>query len=413
MGSLVRFVAPLVLVAGIAPVAASAQVDSSALSGDWGGVRTRLLQDGISLHADYVSETFTVADGGRRRGTAYTDQIRFGADFDMGRMAGWTGTTLHLTFNDRSGKGLSSSYISNRLPVQEAYGGQYLKLTELSVEQSMDNGRLDLRAGFFAMGNDTGGMALGCNLVNAAFCAHPLSLSGDSGWYNYPNARWGFAVRYRLRPDLIVRTGLYQVNAALSTQKNAFNPWARGTTGTLIPLELEYDPGSQSLPGHYKIGLYRDASRVAREAAAGTVKGRSGLYLLADQTLVRQGNRGLAIFGQWTINPQGTAQITRWAAAGLVKTGTFSQRDQDTIALGLVFAKLNPRLRQANPEPVADGGYVPPPAGETVVELSYGYQIRPGLSLRPDVQYIIDPGAFTYRPIANALAFGAQVKAQF
>jgi hypothetical protein len=183
-------------------------------------------------------------------------------------------------------------------------------------------------------------MALGCNLVNAAFCAHPLSLSGNSGWYNYPNARWGAAVRYRLRPDLAIRTGLYQVNPRLSEEGNAFRPFAHGTTGVLLPVEVEYDPGaaegSRVLPGHYKLGVYYDMSRVARQAESGTVDGRYGIYLLADQMVLREGDdgRGLSIFGQFTANPRASAQIIRWYAAGLVKTGTFKGRDSDTIALG-------------------------------------------------------------------------------
>jgi porin len=387
------------------------------MAGDWGGARTEAAEAGVTFRGDYVSETFSVLDGGLRRGGGYTQQIRVGADFDMDRLAGWSGAVVHLTFNDRRGKGVSSDVVGNRLPIQEAYGGQYARLTELSVEQRFDGGRLDLRAGFFAMGNDLGGMAIGCNLVNAAFCAHPLSMSGDSGWYNYPNARWGVAARYAVRPDLLVRTGVYQVNPALNDKRNAWRPFAAGSTGVMLPLELEYDRGAAGgLPGHYKLGAYYDSSRVTRQGESGTVKGRYGVYLLADQMIWREGrgNRGLSLFGQFTSNPKASAPITRWYEAGLVKTGTFPGRDADTIALGLIHARLNPRLRQAYVDtaaPPVDYGALP--AGETAIELSYGWQANRWLTVRPDVQYIMEPGAFGYRDTPNALAVGAQVKAQF
>ncbi len=388
--------------------------DATTMTGDWGGARTRLVAAGVTLRADYVSETFDAVQGGLRHGAAYTDQFRFGADFDMGRLAGWSGTTLHLTFNDRSGKGLSSSYIGNRLPVQEAYGGQYAKLTEASIEQNLADGRLDLRAGFFAMGTDLGGMALGCNLVNAAFCAHPLSLSGDSGWYNYPNARWGLAVRYRLGADLLLRTGLYQVNPSLGTKGNAFKPFAKGTTGVMAPLELEYDPGAATSPGHYKLGVYYDNSRAARQGESGTVKGRYGAYVLADQTVLSYGGHSLAVFGQYTQNPKASAQITRWEALGLVQSGTFRGHDADTIAVGIVHAELNAHLHQVAEEEMASAdSYAALPAGETVLGLSYGWQVQRWLILRPDVQYVIDPGAFSSRVTPNAVAIGLQVKSQF
>ncbi|WP_241127583.1 carbohydrate porin [Novosphingobium terrae] len=391
------------------------------MTGDWGGLRTRINDAGVTLRGDYVSESFAVVDGGQRRGTSYAQQIRWGADFDMGRIAGWKGTSVHVTFNDRRGVGTSSDFVGNRLPIQEDYGGLYTRLTEASIEQVLDGGRLDIRIGFFAMGNDLGGLAMGCNFVNAAFCAHALSLSGDSGWYNYPNARWGGAVRYRLRPDITFRTGVYQVNPSLGDEANAFKPFAAGTTGALIPFEVEYDPGvrpgSRVLPGHYKLGAYYDTSRVAREAETGTVKGRYGVYVLADQMIWREANpaRGLSIFGEYTAQPAVSAQITRWYGAGLLKTGTFKGRDADTIGLGFIYAKLNPRLRAAH-----EATSVTSPTGgqqllfgEAVVEASYGIQVRPWLNVRPDIQYVIDPGAFSYKHIPNALAVGTQVRSQF
>ncbi|WP_132386178.1 carbohydrate porin [Novosphingobium sp. PhB165] len=390
------------------------------LTGDWGGLRTDLVDAGVTFRGDYVSESFAAVKGGLRQGTAYTQQVRMGADFDMGRIAGWSGTTFHFTINDRRGVGISSDFVGNRLPIQEAYGGQYTRLTEVSVEQSLIGGQLDVRAGFFAMGNDLGGMALGCNFVNAAFCAHALSLSGDSGWYNYPNARWGAAIRYKLRPDVTIRTGVYQVNPRLNDEDNAWNPFAGGTIGVLLPLEVEYDPGaaagSRVLPGHYKLGAYYDTSRVTEQGGSDTVKGRYGVYLLADQMIWRdgQGSRGLSIFGQFTANPEISSQITRWYAGGFVKTGTFKGRDADTVALGFVHAVVDPRLRRQNVDiaPIP-GSYASLPAGETAIELSYGIQATRWLSIRPDVQYIVEPGAFSFRSTPNALALGCQVKMTF
>ncbi len=390
------------------------------LTGDWGGLRTDLKQAGVTFRGDYVSETLSAVDGGLRKGTTYVQQVRLGADFDMDRLAGVDGATIHVTVNDRRGIGLSSDFVGNRLPIQEAAGGYYARLTEFSWEQSLMAGRLNLRLGYFAMGNDLGGMPIGCTFVNAAFCAHPLSMSGDSGWYNYPNARWGAAVRFKLRPDVTIRTGVYQVNPRLNDEDNAWHPFAGGTTGVVLPLEVEYDPGagkdSRVLPGHYKLGFYYDTSRVTMQGGGGTVKGRHGVYLLADQMIWRDGKgpRGLSLFGQATFNPQETGQITRWYAAGLVKNGTFKGRDTDTVGLGFVYAEVDPRLRRAHIDvaPVP-GSYASLPVGETAIEMSYGFQANRWLLIRPDVQYIIDPGAFSYRRTPNALAIGAQVRMQF
>lgn len=396
--------ATLLLAASFSSGAACAD-DDATLTGDWGGARRQWAEAGINFRADYVSESFVNVDGGLKRGSAYAQQVRLGVDLDMEKRAGWNGALLHFTLNDRRGTGLSSDYVGNRLPIQEDYGGLYTRLSELSYEQNIAGGQLNLRLGYFAMGNDLGGIALGCNFVNAAFCAHPLTLSGDSGWYNYPNARWGAAVRYKLRPDLLLRTGVYQVNSKLGDKENAFKPFAAGTTGVILPLEIEYAPDG----GHYKLGVFYDTSRAARQGSSGTVDERYGAYLLAEQMIWREGrgNRGLSVFGQYTAHPEASAPMSRWVGAGLVKTGTFASRDADTLALGFIRATVNPRLRATQ----ADVATLP--SGESVIELAYGWQLRRWLSIRGDLQYIADPGAFSYRKTKNAKAVGVQVRITF
>lgn len=408
---------------GASPMAAAPVVPPSpgraTLTGDWGGLRSHLSKSGVNFRADYVSESFAMVDGGLRRGNGYAQQIRAGVDVDLAKTMGWKGAIFHFTLNDRAGVGASSQIAGNRLPIQEVAGGNYAKLTEFTIEQKLLGDRLDLRLGYYAMGNDLGGMALGCNLVNAAFCAHPLSMSGDTGWYNYPNARWGLTIRYRLLKELTVRTGINQVNPDLSLRRNGFKPFAGGSTGFLVPLEFEYDPGStptsHMLPGHYKLGAYYDSTTVTRQGGGGMVTGRYGLYLLADQMIWRGTHgRGLSIFGQVTANPRNTAPLTRWYAAGFVKTGTFPGRDADTISFGVIQAKVNPNVYALHTEALEQAGsFTALPTGETAVELSYGIQVKRWLNIRPDVQYIIDPGAFSFRNTRNVVALGGQIKAQF
>ena len=219
-----------------------------------------------------------------------------------------------------------------------------------------------------------------------------------------------------------MRTGVFQVNPRLGEESNALHPFASGTAGVLVPLEFEYDPGaaphSATLPGHCKAGVYYDTAEAARQGTTGTVSGRNGMYILADQMIVRDGpgGRGLSLFGQVTVNPRTSAQITRWYAAGLVKTGTFHGRDTDTFAVGVVHAQVNPNLRRAHADAdiTANGdSYAALPAGETVLEASYGWQPRKWPGVRADPQYIVEPGAFSYRSTRNAIALGGQLRIAF
>ncbi|MET0131496.1 MAG: carbohydrate porin, partial [Stenotrophomonas chelatiphaga] len=170
----------------LVPMLASAQsananaYDGQTLTGDWGGTRSELAARGIAFRGDYVGEAMGVVDGGYgETGARYAQQVRVGMDLDMGKLAGWDGGTLHVTLNDRRGRSTSVDFVGNRFPIQEAYGGQYTRLTELSYDQKFADGQSYFKLGYYAMGNQFGLHSLLTHFVNAAFCAHPLAMSGN------------------------------------------------------------------------------------------------------------------------------------------------------------------------------------------------------------------------------------------
>ncbi len=407
------------------PAAAADAYDTDNLFGGWNGERAALVDKGVTLRGDYTGEAMGVVDGGLDTGARYAQQVRVGVDLDMGKLAGWNGGTLRFTLNDRRGNSTSADLVGNRFPIQEAYGGQYTRLSEFSYDQKFNDGRSYFKLGFYAMGNQFGGLSAGTSFVNAAFCAHPLSMSGNSGWYNYPTARWGGEFAEQLTRSVNVRAGWFQVNPNLSGDNvhNAFRPGVSGTTGSLFPVEVTWKPfAGTRLPGVYKFGGYYDSSRVSKKGLdTGAVTGRDGAYVLAEQKAYTPGANpeiGLTAFAEYMASDKDTAQITRWYAIGGLWQG-IGHREKDRIALGYVGADINHRLIDARRATLANAG-VPADSplygltgAEELVELSYSFQVNPWLMLRPDVQYITNPGTFAYTQTDNALAVGLQAKVTF
>lgn len=394
----------------------------STLTGDWNGARSQLEKKGITLTGEYVSETASVLHGGQDRGTRYAQQIRVGATFDLNRLldsehAG----TLQLTLNDRRGRSVSEDLIGNRLPVQEVYGGLYTRLSEFSYANSLFTPDLTYKLGLMAMGNDFGGMTILTNFMNAAFCAHPLSMSGGSGWSNYPNAHFGAELSYRINDSWRVQTAIFDVNPRTNgAPSKAFKPFSSGTTGAIIPLEFIYQ-SQGALPGEYKFGYYHDTSRVERIGnEPGRASGRDGAYILADQTLWQSAShktQNLHLFGQWTVADKSTSPFRHWYSAGLVLNAPFASRPHDAIAIGYGRAIYNEKSRDADIDSMlSQGDYAAASeAGglshaEQLVELTYTLQATPWLSLRPSLQYIKEPGAFSSKAIKDAWVAGVQLK---
>jgi len=419
-----------ILATALLPALASAQssnrYEGKTLTGDWGGTRTDLLERGIAFRGDYVGEAMGVVEGGYgETGTRYAQQVRVGMDLDMGKLAGWDGGAFHFTLNDRRGRSTSVDFVGNRFPIQEAYGGQYTRLTELSYDQTFNAGQSYYKLGYYAMGNQFGLHSLLTHFVNAAFCAHPLAMSGNSGWYNYPMARWGGELAQQVSPSVNVRTGWFQVNPNLggNIERNAFRPFVSGTTGSLFPVEVTWTPAKGSRhAGVYKFGGYYDTSRVDKRGLdPSPTTGRHGAYVLAEQRLTQESadpSRGLTAFAQYMVSDTDTAQIKRWYALGGVYQGIGS-RAHDSIALGYVGADINDRLVDARRATLMSGG-VPSDSplynlsqAEELFELSYSVQVNPWLMIRPDVQYIVNPGTFNYSGTDNAWAVGVQAKVTF
>lgn len=425
--SFVFRLSPAPITAGLLLVLASngamAEADllrRSTFTGDWGGLRHQLEDNGVKFSADYSGETAYNTDGGLHRSARYSQNIKLGVQFDLSRLYGLDNAgKVQLSINDRRGHSASEELVGNRLPIQENFGGLYTRLTELSYERNFTPA-LNIKLGYMAMGNDLGGLDSGtlCNFMNAGFCGHPLNMSGGSGWTNYPNARLGARVKYDLSPAWQVRVAAFNVDP--ESNGNSSRAWKLGpkhTTGTVVPVELVYRLLGE-LPGEYKVGYYYDSSNVKRIGRNDEVAGRGGHYLLIDQAVWNDpgvAGRSLHAFGQYSASSKAASPFTKWYGTGVVLYQPFAGRPRDTLSLGYGRAVPNPRSRAVLEDAAArnDQEFPTIDSAEQLIELSYGYQVTPWLNLRPDLQYIIEPGAFTGADIDNALVVGLQVKASF
>lgn len=400
-------------------------VDSPTLTGDWGGSRSRLEASGVKLTGEYVSETMGLVSGGLKHGARYAQQVRLGATFDLETLLDEADAgTVQLTINDRRGHSASQDLVGNRLPVQEIYGGLYTRLSELSYARSLFTDDLNVKLGWMAMGNDFGGMGILTNFVNAGFCAHPLSMSGGSGWGNYPTAHWGMELKYRISPEWTVQTAWFNVNPETnSASSKAFDLTSSGTTGAILPVELIYN-NLATYDGQYKFGWYYDTSDTARIGQPDSkAAGRHGAYVLVDQMVWRSDStrgRSVRLFAQATDTDTATSPFSHWYAAGAVLSRPCASREHDNVGLAYGRAVFNSRSRDVQIANLERGGDLAQAQsvsnldmGEQLVELSYTAQVTRWLTVRPSVQYVMEPGAFSGKDTQDALLAGVQVKVQF
>ena len=91
--------------------------------------------------------------------------------------------------------------------------------------------------------------------------------------------------------------------------------------------------------------------------------------------------------------------------------GFLPSRPRDFAGFGLAYGSYSGDLRRAEEDQVLTNPTVGVQNWEMTLEWTYGYTVRPGLLVQPDLQFIINPGG--NKAISNALAIGVNLVFNF
>jgi len=408
LGSLV---VPSVAAAGDAP---SFNDD---LLGDWGGWRTRLFNDGFDFQLGYVSETASNVQGGVKQGVRYTDQYTIGTTVDLDKLFKLPNATLQISVTDRNGRNLSADEkLGSLQEVQEVFGrGQTWRITQFWYDQTYFGNTIDWKVGRLAIGGDFA--TFDCDFMNLTFCgAQPGNVVGNY-WFNWPVSEWATRVKANVPNFGYVQIGAFANNPSWLEREYAFylgNPG--GTTGALIPLEVAWLPafGDAHLQGSYKIGawyvtsatpdIFANVDGQPLAVAGGQPKMRDGAYggyVSFVQKLTNPSatdpDIGASAFFNATLADHRTSAETSQIAFGVKYKGMFSSRPKDDIAIAVGRTTANGRLAQGEElENAAGLGPVPVQnSAEYATELYYTVHAASWLDLRPNIQYVHQPGGIS------------------
>jgi porin len=408
-----------ILAAGVIAFPTMAWADDQSLfgdtlTGDWGGLRSRLHDDGVDLSLGYTQESAFNAQGGVKAELRYTDQFSFGSTFDLQKLLGLDNAWFQVSITDRNGRNLSSdAQLGSLQQVQEVFGrGQTWRVTQFWYDQTYFDNELDWKIGRLTEGEDFASFS--CNFMNLTFCGAPPGNIVGSYWYNWPVSQWATRVKATLPDFGYVQLGAYQVNPAYLTSAGSFNLGnPPGTTGALIPFEIGWLPtfgGSEQLKGSYKLGAWYNTSQTADAventqgqllAIAGGQpllrNGAYGWYLNFLQKLTNvspaEPDRGVSAFLNITYADRRTATLDNQIALGLFYTGPFDSRPTDQLGFAIGRTHVNGRVTDSEESQNAAGlAPVGVQHSEYAGEIYYSFHVAGGFYLQPNVQYVHQPG---------------------
>ena len=330
-GGWCRFAVPF-SVAGPAPANAGASATASAaavskplaerdyLLGDWGGLRTRLADKGITFNLLYTGEEFGNPVGGARRGQVFDGLGSAGLDVDFGKLVGdpWKGLLFHVLAYYPHGASGTGKYTRDLGRFSNIDFYDSLRLFELWVDKTMFEGRLSIRIGQLATDAEFATTDTGALFMNADFGALP-TFSFNAPVPIYAIAAPGVRVRLSTKDERFYLQGAaYDGNPDPDTLGDPTPGSRQGTTynhsGTRINLNskegafligqfgfrLNRRPDDKGLPGNYRVGAWyhtdtfsdnrldRLGLSLADPRSAGIARSRRGNYgafLSADQNV--------------------------------------------------------------------------------------------------------------------------------
>ena len=384
------------------------------LLGDWDGKRTELAQKGVKFEANALTDTAYLADGGRDAGESPNTSAQFwlGTQLDLEKLAGWDGVTIRAVMTARQGQSTSIRDLQDPLAPQMANaqgtfgrGNQESRLTELSIEKNFKEQGLSIKAGRLGLGMDFNVMA--CDFASTAFCAAQMGKWQGGIWMNTPVSQWGARVKQQLNSELAVQVGVYEFNPENALERHGWNLDTDNADGVTIPAEVVWTPKSlvNGLPGSYRVGgMYNTADdpKNQKDIISGEAEDRTFAgWLAVEQQLTSTGSgrQGLHSFANFTWHDRVTNKVDNSQQLGLKYIGLVDSQPHDILGLALNRVHVNNRISNPNLDASA----------EYNIELNYSYSPTKWLMLRPNLQYVINPGSTNRVDDAVVLGLGSRI----
>ena len=410
--------------------------DSKWMTGDWGGERTRLIEQGIDIKADYVGEVGANLHGGYNddKTARYSDQFGLGVALDLQKLWGWDNTQAKIQLTNRNGQNISNDRVGDPRAgtlssSQEVYGrGHMVRLTQLWIQHQFLDGKLDVKAGYFGEGEDFN--TFPCEFQNLAFCGSQVGNWATNLWYNWPVSQAALRVKYNITPELYAQIGAYNQNPSQLEHGNGFKLSGSGTKGTVLPVELVWSPKVNDLPGEYRVGYYKSTApaddvkvNITNDGQDYRVRdSKHGYWFVVQQQLTSHNgdaSRGLHIAANATFHDKQTNIVDNYQSLMFVYKGPFDARPKDDIGIGAARIHVNDDVKKSaelinasiGATDYSDPLYTPLRNTEYNYELNYGFHVTNWLTVRPNLQYIAHPGGVDN--VDNALVAGLKIQSTF
>lgn len=405
VGILMRLRSVVVLLVALScSVSLSALMDAQAesnereyLLGDLGGLRDQWSERGLELESILTADLFRNTRGGGKRASAAFFNYDLAVTVDTEKAGAWNGGTFFAYYLGNFGDEISSE-VGDLQGLSNIQAPHTFKLYEAWYNHDFFDGRVSLLFGLHDYNSEFDALEHAGALINSSFGISPdIAQVGPS---IFPTTSLATRLRLQLTEEGYLIAAVYDgvpgdPNDSSRTQirfdsgDGVFSAIETGWVTSAEPVDSDYH--KVALGGWYHTAEFEDFSSRMRDS-------NHGLYGIAEKTILEDDDGGaLGLFLQSGTAQGDRNQVQTYFGGGLTYYGPLKSRPDDTLSLGLAYARLSSDFRRSLE--ASDNG-------ELALEANYRFQLTPYLAVQPDLQFIHNPGADP--ELSDALVVGVR-----
>lgn len=348
----------------------------------------------VTVSGQVTADSWRNLRGGLKRGSASLYDLQLRVDVDAEQAFGWRGASLSASVLHHDGRSPSAELLGDLQAVDNKDATEGSGLYEAWLRQSF--GRGYVKAGVVDLNTEfSAGRASAVFINGAQGLGLDMAQLGASGPSVYPAPRYGLVAA--LDGKTSVKAGFFDGGPALHALRR------RATESDEHGLLAVGEAAHETSGGvRVAVGAWRRSGEFGSALEPVSDRASVGGYAMVEGPLWRTGERRLDGYVRIAGADAKVEQIATTVAAGLVLDRPFRGADGEYLGLAVISARNGEHFRR-----LAKLAGASPYKAETVVELTYRRPVTSWLSMQPDVQYVIHPGAERGR--RNALLVGVRL----
>ncbi len=345
----------------------------SRVTGNWGGLRDALENGGATIAGTYTLDWSGPVSGGINRKDTARGLLDVNLTIDTEKL-GLSGGTIFAQYLFRHGRN-GSDDVGDLQAFSNIDEQRLSREHELWYEQKFWNDKFRAKVGQVDANAEFAFVEAAGEFINSSAGFSPSIATFPT----YPDPALSANLFIYPVENVYIGGGVYGDTIKDTGHRGWNEPFWIGEIGATIPI----CDGLGDL--RVAAGAYYDTGRHDR-FDGGTQDKANGFYFLAENQVWRENPddkedaQGVSVFGQFGISDDKVSEVKQHIGLGVSAVGLLPARDADVTGLYWTLAQTSRATGSAFD------------ADESVIEFFYKFEVTPAVSLKPDVQWISNPG---------------------